>query len=58
MKFKFMDLINDIENLPDELLTYDSILYRINDSFNGKNYIGTAKMECQLDYTIGLMVTY
>ena len=43
MKFKFIDLINDIENLPNELLTYDSILYRINDSFNSKNYIGTAK---------------
>ena len=43
MKFKFIDLINDIENLPNELLTYDSVLYRINDSFNGKNYIGTAK---------------
>lgn len=43
MEFKFSDLINGIENLPVELLTYNSILYRIHNLSNGKNYIGTAK---------------
>lgn len=43
MEYKFVDLINGIENLPEDLLTYNSILYRIYNSSNGKNYIGTAK---------------
>lgn len=41
--FEFKDLINGIENLPKELLTYDSVLYRIHNKSCNKNYIGTAK---------------
>jgi hypothetical protein len=43
LKFEFKDLINGIENLPKELLNYDSVLYRIFDKELNKNYIGTAK---------------
>lgn len=42
-KFEFKLLINGIENLPKELLTYNSVLYRIFDKNRNKNYIGTAK---------------
>ena len=42
-KYQFKDLINGVENLPKELLNYDSVLYRINDIRTNKNYIGTAK---------------
>ena len=42
-KYKFRDLISGIENLPESLLNYNSILYRIHDNLNDKNYIGTAK---------------
>ena len=43
IEYKFKDLINGIENLPKELLNYNSILYRIFDAGTNKNYIGTAK---------------
>lgn len=42
-EYKFIQLINGIENLPKELLNYNSILYRIHDYGTNKNYIGTAK---------------
>lgn len=41
--FEFKELINGIENLPEDLLNYNSILYRIHNRKNNKNYIGTAK---------------
>lgn len=42
-EFEFIDLINGIENLPNELLNYNSILYRIYNKRNKKSYVGTAK---------------
>lgn len=42
-EYKFKDLINGIENLPKELLNYNSILYRIHDYGLNKDYIGTTK---------------
>lgn len=41
--YEFKLLINGIENLPKELLNYNSVLYRIYDKATNKNYIGTAK---------------
>lgn len=41
--FKFKELINGIENLPKELLNYDSVVYRIHNIETNQNYIGTAK---------------
>lgn len=42
-EYKFKDLINGIENLPQELLNYNSVLYRIHDYGTNRDYIGTAK---------------
>ena len=42
-EFKFKDLINGIENLPKDILNYNSILYRIYDKSTNKSYVGTAK---------------
>lgn len=42
-EYKFIELVNGIENLPPELLNYNSILYRIYDHKTNKSYIGTAK---------------
>lgn len=39
----FKDLVNGIETLPEEILNYKSVLYRIHESSTDKNYIGTAK---------------
>lgn len=41
--FKFKDLINGIDLLPEEILNYKSVLYRIHEYSTNKNYIGTAK---------------
>lgn len=43
IEYKFSQLINGIENLPESLLNYNSVLYRIHDKSLNMNYIGTAK---------------
>lgn len=43
MEYNFKDLINGKENLPKELVENKYVLYRIHNSVNNKNYIGTAK---------------
>ena len=43
ISFNFKELINGIDNLPNELLNNNSVLYRIHDNLINKDYIGTAK---------------